>query len=204
MGGYGAKGMLVRAGSETNEQIALANWLKSTYPALLWSASAGGMRTSIGTAKKMKAMGYSRGFPDIFIYEPRGNFHGLAIELKKEKGKVTPEQKYWILELSKRGYYALVCFGSVQARDVIEKYLENNPPKQFLKMADRGQKRAGDCNLSLYNENLLKLLDYIAEKQKLKLFEDKQKKERDEINLKYFIQEEVSGSSSSDCQSGEK
>jgi len=27
-----------------------------------------------------------KGFPDLFFYEPRGEHHGLAIELKREKG----------------------------------------------------------------------------------------------------------------------
>ena len=45
-------------------------------------------------AKRLKATGYKRGFPDVFVYEPRGAFHGLAIELKKDKGgRVSHEPK---------------------------------------------------------------------------------------------------------------
>ena len=55
-----------------------------------------GARTSISEAKRMKASGYKRGFPDVFIYEPRGGFHGLSIEMKKEKGGVVSKhQKQW-------------------------------------------------------------------------------------------------------------
>ena len=31
---------------------------------------------------KAKATGMKKGVPDLFIYEPRGEYHGLAIELK--------------------------------------------------------------------------------------------------------------------------
>ena len=44
-------------------------------------------------AKRLKASGYKRGFPDVFVYEPRGPFHGLAIELKKEKGEGSAKRK---------------------------------------------------------------------------------------------------------------
>jgi hypothetical protein len=30
-----------------------------------------------------------KGFPDLFFCEPRGEHHGLAIELKRDKGRAT-------------------------------------------------------------------------------------------------------------------
>ena len=80
--------------SEGNHQQIVINYLKLSYPNALYCASAGGMRTSFLQAVKMKRTGYVKGFPDLFIYEPRGSFYGLAIEMKKEKGgTVSPEQK---------------------------------------------------------------------------------------------------------------
>jgi hypothetical protein len=53
---------------------------------------------------KAKKSGYKKGFPDLFIYEPRGEFNGLAIELKVGKNRATKEQLWWRNELNKRGY----------------------------------------------------------------------------------------------------
>jgi len=50
-------------------QIAVVNYLKYQYPNALYCASAGGVRTSIKQAIKMKRTGYVKGFPDLFIYE---------------------------------------------------------------------------------------------------------------------------------------
>ena len=75
-------------------------------------------------AKRMKATGYKRGFPDVFVYEPRGPFHGLAIELKKEKGgRVSQAQKDWKQALEERGFHATVAKGYDMAIDVLERYL---------------------------------------------------------------------------------
>ena len=74
---------------------------------ILWSASAGGMRVSINTAKKMKRAGYKKGFPDIFIYLSKGCYHGMAIELKLGSYP-TPEQINWQKGLSEAGYYAII------------------------------------------------------------------------------------------------
>ena len=63
---------------------------------------------------KAKATGYKRGFPDLFIYEPRNNYHGLAIELKVGYNKPTNE----------RGYKANVCTGIEETLEIINKYLK--------------------------------------------------------------------------------
>jgi len=75
-------------------------------------------------AKRMKATGYKRGFPDVFVYEPRGPFHGLSIEMKKEKGgRVSPAQKKWKEDLSVRNYMSTVAKGFDHAVQILEDYL---------------------------------------------------------------------------------
>ena len=106
--------------SEQSEQVELVDWLEHTYPYALFTASAGGMRTSIGTAIKMKRAGYRKGCPDILIFEPRGIYHGLMIELKREKNaKKSDDQIRWIVELATRGYKAEFCFGCENAKSLI-------------------------------------------------------------------------------------
>jgi hypothetical protein len=109
--------------SESNQQEIVIKYLRLAYPNLLYCASAGGMRTSYLQAIKMKRTGYVKGFPDLFIYEPRNEYNGLAIEMKKEKGGVaSPEQKRWQEQLRNRGYSSYICKGSEEAIKVIDEY----------------------------------------------------------------------------------
>lgn len=69
--------------------------------------------------------GTRKGWPDIMIFEPRGKYHGLAIELKAHsKSKVSEEQKHWIDFLNERDYFAKITFGLDDALDTIENYLD--------------------------------------------------------------------------------
>ena len=106
---------------EHDIQVKIAKYLDTM--GLLWTASAGGMRTGIRTAVKMKAAGYKKGTPDIMIFEPRGDYHALFIELKTKKGTASKEQKQWIEYLSHRGYKAAICKGLDAALDTINDYI---------------------------------------------------------------------------------
>ena len=75
---------------------------------------------------KSRNSGYKKGFPDLFIYEPRGDYLGLAIELKVGYNKPTNEQLAWIEELNERGYMAKVCKGIDETINTINNYLEDN------------------------------------------------------------------------------
>ena len=84
--------------SEYTIQKSICELLDWKAPWLLYCASAGGVRTSLVEARRMKLTGYKKGFPDLFFYEPRQGFNGLAIELKRDKQKkghqeCDPEQK---------------------------------------------------------------------------------------------------------------
>lgn len=109
---------------ELHTQIAVVKWIKLSFPEMLYCASAGGMRTSLSVAKKMKASGYVKGFPDLFLYHPTNKHNGMAIELKADnKGYASKEQKEWIKKLNERGYYAVVAKGFDQAIQEITAYL---------------------------------------------------------------------------------
>lgn len=86
-------------------QEMIVRWLDEEK--ILFCASAGGMRTSMQVAIKMKRAGYKKGFPDLFISEPTGRYAGMFIEVKCGS-YATKEQKWWQEELSKRGYYAVI------------------------------------------------------------------------------------------------
>lgn len=108
-------------GSEYESQKRLTEYIDTNHPDVLWSASAGGARTSISEAKRIKATGYKRGFPDVFIYEPRGPYHGLSIEMKKDKGGVVSKhQKQWKEDLIRRSYKATIARGFDAAVEILE------------------------------------------------------------------------------------
>ena len=76
-------------------------------------------------ANYLKAMGMSPGFPDLFIYKPCGQYHGLAIELKRDKGgRLSPAQAEWLDRLNAEGYRAVCCKGYDAAISAIEEYLK--------------------------------------------------------------------------------
>jgi hypothetical protein len=92
---------------------------------ILYCGSMGGQYQVFRSQRiKAKQTGYKRGFPDLFIYEPVGKWHGLAIELKVGYNKPTKEQLYWCNELNKRGYVAEICNGLDETIEVINNYLK--------------------------------------------------------------------------------
>lgn len=111
-------------------QIQFARWLDNMP--ILYCASAGGMRTTRRVAGRMKAMGYKKGHPDIIIYESRGKYHGMAVELKSKGGSARQEQKKWRDELQRRGYYALIMPTNLSFLDGLD-WLKNQTLQYLMK-----------------------------------------------------------------------
>lgn len=112
--------------SEHLEQVTLIAWYRRTYKNELLVAIPNGGKRHIKTAIAMKQEGVSKGFPDIFLPVPNSQFHGLFIEMKRQKGgTLSKEQKAWIEYLNSAGYQALVCKGFLEAKEVIECYLSD-------------------------------------------------------------------------------
>lgn len=113
---------------ESQEQISLFQWAKlmqGRYPELsLLHAIPNGGKRNAREAARMKQEGVKAGVSDIFLPVARGGYHGLYIELKAEKGTLSDKQKWWIEETTKQGYYSTVCFGWVEASQVIKRYLD--------------------------------------------------------------------------------
>jgi hypothetical protein len=75
-------------------------------------------------AGKLKAEGVRKGVCDLFISLPRGTFHGCYIEMKSETGTPTKEQKQWIADSLRLGYYARVCKGQAAAFEIWKTYVD--------------------------------------------------------------------------------
>jgi len=90
--------------------------------------SPNGGKRHIATAKRFKKMGVKAGYPDLIIDIARGGFHGLRIEIKKEKGgSVSKAQKERLEMLTEQGYRAIVCKGFDETINEIKNYMEMWP-----------------------------------------------------------------------------
>lgn len=111
---------------EQTAQIQVVRWLRQFRPGVLFtSPAAAGERLNFRKAVRVKMMGYTAGTPDLQIYEPRQGFHGLFVEMKREKGgRIEPEQKAFLEASAQRGYKVEVCHGTQAAVDAITAYLD--------------------------------------------------------------------------------
>ena len=124
--------------TEHQEQVAVMRWaamFADRYPDLRWLyAIPNGARTSMGTARKLKAEGLKSGVPDLCLPVPRGvdhitRYHGLYLELKRTTGGVvSAPQRAWHQALIERGYAVHVCRGATEAIHVLCRYLNIAPP----------------------------------------------------------------------------
>lgn len=113
--------------TEAQHQAALFNWawlVRNRYPelALLYHIPNGGSRNK-AEAANLKRQGVKPGVPDLCLPVPRGQYHGLYIELKTEKGRTSTAQDWWIRELNAQGYFTEVCHSWESAVRVIEWYM---------------------------------------------------------------------------------
>ena len=116
-------------------QVALADYLRTVYPAVMFRSDAGGVRLNMGQAVALKRIQAGRAWPDIFIAEPMGGYHGLFIEIKTgndsvyrkdgmmRKNKHINEQAQILSHLCQRGYLAVFGLGFEDCRYHVDQYL---------------------------------------------------------------------------------
>lgn len=84
-------------------------------------------------AARFKRMGVRPGVHDYHLPVPRGDWHGLWIELKAPPGRrssVSAAQREWGDKMRTQGYAVAFCKGWLEARDVLEWYI--NLPKPAI------------------------------------------------------------------------
>ena len=113
----------------------VAWYIKTNYPDVIFLTDLSGIFVSKAVAGKIRDLKCDRGIPDIIILEPRGDWHGLLLELKTVKN--TPykkdgtlkkdehlfEQNAMIWRLGTLGYKALFCVGLKETCEVIDTYM---------------------------------------------------------------------------------
>ena len=83
-----------------------------------------GGKRDVREAARLKAQGAMAGFPDLFLFIARGQWHGLMIEMKSPKGRLSPAQTQVLPRIEGEGYRVEVCYSVQAAIDVISDYLE--------------------------------------------------------------------------------
>lgn len=112
---------------ESAQQEALIRWRDYSlrqYPDLegLHHIPNGGKRNE-REAARLKREGVKAGVYDLFLPVARDGYHGLYIEMKYGKGKLTNNQKNWKRIVETQGYKTVVAYSWIEAARKIVSYL---------------------------------------------------------------------------------
>lgn len=121
---------------EDSVHMIVAKYLKLQYPGIVFRTDfAAGIKMTMGQAVKHKKLQSEDKYPDLFIAEPRGGYHGLYLEIKRDIHELqnkngTPKksehldgQRAMLQKLNKKGYRARFAAGFDHARQLIDEYL---------------------------------------------------------------------------------
>jgi len=109
--------------SEDDEQRQLIQWCRLDPRLQFLFHIANENTAGIKWGIRNRQLGVKSGVPDLMLPIPAGGYHGLFVELKTKRGKVSPNQQRWLDALNTFGYKAVVCYGWESARDEITAYL---------------------------------------------------------------------------------
>ena len=109
--------------------FAIIDWLKSVpykdgFLVDYFHHSPNGGVSSPRQKAKFTRMNTLSGFPDLECFIAKGRYHGLYVELKREKGGIVSANQKRILDmLNEEGYCAVVARGFDEAIKAIEEYM---------------------------------------------------------------------------------
>lgn len=119
---------------EESIQLALCEYVKLKYPEAIFTSESSGIRLTMGQAIKSKKLRSGNGLPDFMLFEPRGSWHGLFLELKvispyKKDGSLKSdphiqEQHKVIVNLLRSGYCATFAVGLDEAIRLVDYYMD--------------------------------------------------------------------------------
>ena len=128
----------------------IADYLRYQYPTVIYRFDlAADLKLTMGQASKHKRLQRYRGYPDLFIAEPKkvviskgehtrlvAGYHGLFIELKREGTRIFKkdgalvaddhirEQFDMLHDLRAKGYAAEFAIGFDEAKKLIDDYMK--------------------------------------------------------------------------------
>lgn len=110
---------------ESDLQKSCIAYFRRQYPKysdLLFAIPNGGFRNG-REAKNLQRQGVLSGVPDLMLAAPFFWYHGLFIELKRGKNKLTPNQIAMMDRLENRGYCVKVVRSLDEFINVVKEYL---------------------------------------------------------------------------------
>ena len=124
-----------RQRQEESVHIAIAAYLRLQYPNVLFTSESSGIRVNIRLRSVLKQQRSTHKQPDMIILQPKGIFHGLILEIKKDYSDVflkngsiskkahIQEQNATIVMLRELGYCAMFACGFDDAKSKIDNYM---------------------------------------------------------------------------------
>lgn len=121
--------------TEYRLQKQISTYIRRQYPEVMFRADLGGTYMTVGQRNKMLALQDGRKWPDLYIFEPKGGYHGLIIEIKKNisalykadgityKSKHIVRQAETLALLREKGYLALFGYEFEGIKKLIDEYL---------------------------------------------------------------------------------
>lgn len=120
---------------EDQELIKFFDWISwhlSTSPELLAVFHVANERkTSAYAGARLKRKGVRPGVPDVLGLIPTKDYHGLMIEFKSEKGKLTEKQESMLKLFHALGYCVRLARSADEAVSILKNYLSRSSIKQF-------------------------------------------------------------------------
>lgn len=121
---------------EASLHNAVARYIAMQYPRCIFNTDLSGIRLTMGQSMQIKKLRSSNSFPDVVIYQPMGEFHGLFIELKERGRKMVRKDGYLVADqgirdqnkmlhrLEELGYCARFGHGFDQTQELIDWYMK--------------------------------------------------------------------------------
>jgi len=105
-------------------QAGIVRWARLAAPQWLLYAIPNGGHRHIATAAKLKAEGVLAGVPDLFLPVARCGCHGLYLEVKTPKGRLSEAQATMVTELAFQDYRVRIVRSVDEGVREITEYLE--------------------------------------------------------------------------------
>lgn len=108
---------------ESKLQQTCVQWFHLQYPQyIIYAVPNGGYRNKLEAAI-MQGEGVLPGVPDLCIPVARCGYHGLYIEMKYGKNRLSDNQTEIIAKLTTEGYKCEVCYTLEEFMNVVNSYL---------------------------------------------------------------------------------
>lgn len=118
---------------ESKLQQTCVRWFRLQYPKIarcLFAIPNGGRRSKIEAAI-MQAEGVTPGVSDLFLMVPTGFYHGMFIEMKAGKGKLSDAQADFLFLADQQKYAVAVCYSLDEFMKSVEGYLKDESEKRY-------------------------------------------------------------------------